>query len=159
MKELRASASATVAATPEACTQLLAAVDRYPIWYPDVIRDAEVLERAADGAPQRVRATIHLALGPIARDFPLVLDVAVEPGRRVTLSRVPHEPTDEERFELAWNVDGGPPTTLRLELAAQLEVPPFLPVGGIGGAVAQAFVDAASRALDDSSPNASASNS
>jgi ribosome-associated toxin RatA of RatAB toxin-antitoxin module len=159
MKELSASASATVAATPEACTQLLAAVDRYPDWYPDVIREAEVLERAADGTPERVRATVHVALGPIARDFRLVLLVAVEPGRRVTLSRVPHEPPDEERFELAWNVDVGPPTTLRLELAAQLEVPRFLPVGGVGAPLAQGFVDAARRALDGSSPNASASSS
>lgn len=159
MKELRASASAAVVATPEACTQLLAAVDRYPSWYPDVIREAEVLERAADGTPERVRATVHLALGPIARDFLLVLLVAVEPGRRVTLSRVPHEPSDEERFELAWRVDGGPPTTLGLELTAELEVPRLLPVGAVGGPLAQAFVDAAKRALDDSSPNASASSS
>jgi ribosome-associated toxin RatA of RatAB toxin-antitoxin module len=159
MKELRASASAAVAATPEACSELLAAVDRYPDWYPDVIREAEVLERAADGTPQRVRATVHLALGPIARDFPLVLLVAVEPGRRVTLSRVPHEPSDEERFELAWHVDGGPPTTLRLELAAELEVPRLLPVSAVGGPLAQAFVDAARRALEGSSPNASASSS
>ena len=159
MKELRASASATVSATPEACTQLLAAVDRYPSWYPDVIRDAQVLERAADGTALRVRAVVHLALGPIAHDLALVLAVAVERGRRVTLSRVPHEPSDEERFELAWHVDGGPPTRLRLELSAQVEVPRLLPVGGIGGPFAQAFVDAASRALDGSSPNASASSS
>lgn len=159
MKELRASASAAVDATPEACTDLLAAVDRYPSWHPDVIRDAEVLERAADGTPARVRATVHLALGPIAHDFPLVLTAVVERGRRVTLSRVPHEPSDDERFELAWHVDGGPPTTLRLELAARVDVPRFLPVRGIGGGLAQSFVDAASRALDGSSPNASASSS
>lgn len=159
MKELSASASATVAATPEACTELLAAVDRYPDWYPDVIRDAEVVERAAEGTPQQVRATVHLSLGPIARDFPLVLVVTVEPGKWVSLSRVPHGPTDEERFEVAWHVDGGPPTTLRLELAAELEVPRFLPVAGIGGAVAQGFVDAARGALEGSSPNESASSS
>jgi ribosome-associated toxin RatA of RatAB toxin-antitoxin module len=159
VKELHASAPATVAATPEACTQLLAAVDRYPDWYPEVIREAEVLERAADGTPELVRAAVHVALGPVARDFAFVLRVAVEPGRRVTLSRVPHEAADEERFELAWNVDPGPPTTLRLELAAELEVPRFLPVAAVCGPLAQAFVDAARRALDGSSPNASASSS
>lgn len=159
MKDLHARASATVAATAHACTELLTAVDRYPAWYPDVIRDAEVVERAGDGTPSRARATVHVAVGPIARDFALTMAVAVQPDTRVTLTRIPHEPSDDERFELVWEIEGGPPTTLRLALSAYLDVPRMLPVGGVGEQLAQGFVDAARRALEGSSPNASASSS
>jgi hypothetical protein len=159
VKELSASASATVRATPKACTDLLAAVDRYPAWFPEVIRQAEVVERAPDGTPVRARATVHLSLGPIARDFNLLLAVAIDPGARVTLKRVPHDPSDEERFELGWGVGVGPPTRLQLDLEAYVDVPRFAPVGALGDQLARAFVDAAKRELDGSSPNASASSS
>ena len=81
MKALEASASANIAATPEQCTAFLAAVDGYPRWHPELVRDAETIERAADGTPTRVRATIHLALGPLVRDFEMLLAVAVTPGQ------------------------------------------------------------------------------
>jgi hypothetical protein len=159
MKDLHASASATVAAAPEECTALLAAVDRYPSWHPDVIRDAEVLERDGDGVPVRARATVHLALGPVAHDLALLLAVAVESGQQVTLTRVPDEPSDPERFQLTWRIDPGPSTRLQVELSAHVDVPRFLPVGGVGDSLAQGFVEAASRELAGSSPNASASSS
>jgi hypothetical protein len=159
MKDLRVSASATVAATPEACTALLAAVDGYPSWYPDVIREAEVLERDRGGTPVRARATVHLALGPIVHDLELLLTVDVEPGRHVTLTLVTDHPSDTDAFKLSWTVDPGPPTRLELELSARVDVPRFLPVGSLGGPLAQGFVDAASRALAGSSPNASATSS
>ncbi len=159
MKPLEASASASVAATPEQCTALLAAVDDYPRWYPELVREAETIERSADGIPSRARATIHLALGPLVRDFEMLLAIAVAPGQNVTLTRVPHEPWDPERFELRWRVDPGSPTRLALELATTVDVPRLLPVGALGQQLAQGFVDAASRALEGSSPNASASSS
>ena len=159
MKELSARASASVDADPQACTAFLAAVDGYPSWYPELIRDAEASERGADGTPIRARATVHLALGPITRDFKLLLAVNVESGSAVTLTRVPHGPSDDERFELRWRVDGGPPTRLQLELEANVEVPRLVPVAPLGEHLAQGFVEAASRALDGSSPNASASSS
>jgi hypothetical protein len=157
MKELHGSATQTLGATPEECTALLAIVDRYPSWYPEVIRDAEVLERGADGVPVRARTTVHVAVGPLVRDFQLLVTVAVEPRRQVTLTRVAHEATDPEQFQVKWLVEPGPQTRLSVELTARLDVPRFLPVGGIGDSLAQGFVDAASRALADSSPNASAS--
>jgi Polyketide cyclase / dehydrase and lipid transport len=159
MKDLHASASAPVAATPEECTALLAAIDGYPRWHPELIRDAETIERQPDGTPARARATVHVALGPLVRDFDLLLAVAVAPGQSVTLSRVAHDPSDPERFEVNWRVEPGSPTRLRLELAASLDVPRLLPVGSLGEQLAQGFVDAASRALEGSSPNASASSS
>lgn len=159
MKELRADASAPVAASPAECTEFLSAVDRYPTWHPRLIRQAEVLERAGDGTPVLANATVELALGPIVHDVHLVITVAVERGERVTLTRVPYEPSDEERFELAWRVEADQSTVLHLELMADVEIPRFVPVGPLGGKVAQGFVDAASRALGASSPSASASSS
>jgi hypothetical protein len=159
VRELRVEASAPVAATPEACTELLAAIDRYPSWYPRLIRQAEVLERDAGGEPKLARATVHLALGPVVHDLHLVMAVTVEPGKRVTLTRVAHQASDEERFDLAWRVESGSRTALHLELSAYVNVPRFVPVGALGGQLAQGFVDAAKRELEGSSPNTSASSS
>ena len=44
-----------MAAPLEECFALLAAVDRYPEWCPDVVRYVEVLERGAEAQPRRVR--------------------------------------------------------------------------------------------------------
>ena len=148
MKELSAAAEASVDAPPEACVSFLAQVDRYPSWYPDVVRSASVLERDASGVPTRARADVHLSLGPISHDLKLVLDVAVLAAREVRLTRVADHASDSERFALVWQVDGGPPTRLRLELSAHVDVPRFVPVGGLGGPFAQGFVQAAARALD-----------
>ncbi len=158
MKDLHASASATVAATPEQCRALLIAIDRYPHWYPEAVRKAEVIERDGEGNPSQARATVHVAVGPLVRDFDLLLSVTVS-QREVKLSRIPHEPSDPERFEIAWQIAPGKPTDLELRLEARLDVPRLLPVGSVGEQLAQGFVNAASRALEGSSPNASASSS
>ena len=130
-----------------------------PSWHPGVIKDAEVLERGDDGLPATARATVHVAVGPLVRDFQLRVAVAVESGRRVTLTRIPHEPSDPERFQVDWLIEPGAQARLSVELTARLDVPRLLPVGAIGDSLAQGFVEAASRALEGSSPNASASSS
>jgi hypothetical protein len=147
MKELSGSARAPVPASPEASLALLAAVDRYPTWYPEVVRAVDVVEREPSGQPTRVQTKLHLAQGPLAKDFDLLMTVAVQPPSMVSLTRVPHEPSDEERFEVIWHVDGSAQTQIRLDLRADLSVPRFLPIGGIGDAVAGGFVSAAARAL------------
>lgn len=159
MRDLRVEASAPVAATPQACTELLAAIDRYPSWYPRLIREADVLERDAGGQPTLARATVHLALGPIVHDLNLVMAVAVEPGKQVTLTRVAREGDDQERFDLTWRVGTGATTELHLELSASVNVPRFVPIGSLGAQLAQGFVDAAKRELEGSGPNAPASSS
>lgn len=158
MKDLRANARAVVGAPPERCIALLSAVDGYPSWYPEAVRRAEVTERNPEGIPTGARALVHVAVGPLVRDFDLRLAVEVS-ARRVALRRIPHRPSDPERFEITWDVADGPATEIRLLLDASLEVPRFIPVGGIGESLAQGFVEAARRALEGSSPNASASSS
>jgi ribosome-associated toxin RatA of RatAB toxin-antitoxin module len=155
MKDLRGSAITAVRATPEECIAVVAAVDRYPTWYPDVIREVEVLERDAQGMARRARTSVHLAVGPVANDYRFEITVAVQPSE-VVLTRVPDAASDSERLEIHWRVR---PQQLGVELVARLDVPRFLPIGGAGDSVAQGFVEAARRVLEGSSPNASASNS
>src|SRR5947209_16070512 len=97
MKELTGSARAAVAASPEACLALLAAVDRYPTWYPEVVRAVDVVDREPSGQPTRAQTKLHLAQGPLTKDFDLLMAVAVQPPSTVSLTRVPHRPSDAER--------------------------------------------------------------
>lgn len=147
MKELTGSASATTAASPEACTSLLEAIDRYPTWYPEVVKSVEVLERDDQGRPSRVRAKLHVERGPMTRDFDLTMEVKLHPPGAVRLSRVPHDGRDGEKFEVNWFVRGTQPVEIQLNLAANLDVPRFVPLGGVGDSMADGFVSAATRAL------------
>jgi hypothetical protein len=147
MKELTGSAFATTPASREECLSLLEAIERYPTWYPEVVKEAEVLERDADGHPTRARTKLHVAHGPLTRDFNLVMSVTIDPSGMIKLSRIPHEPTDKERFDVTWRVKQGDSSHIRLDLAANLNVPRFVPVGGVGDSFAQGMVSAATRAL------------
>lgn len=158
MKELSGTAAATVSAPAPRCVALLADIERYPAWHPDVIRRAEVLERDGSGAPIRARATVHVAAGPLARDFDLLLDVTVRPDG-VRLVRVPHGTRDEERFEVDWEIREGASASIKVMLVARLDVPRLLPLGGVGESVAQGFVEAARRVLEDPRSDASAGRS
>jgi hypothetical protein len=53
-------AAASVAAPLEDCFALLAAVDRYPDWCPDVVRQVEVLDLDSATEPRRVQMTSHV---------------------------------------------------------------------------------------------------
>jgi hypothetical protein len=151
MKELTGDAVAATGATPEQALALLEDIDRYPTWYPGVIREAEVLERDAEGHPTKAHCKLHVEHGPLKRDFNLVMAVTVDPAGTVKLSRIPHRPTDPERFDVAWRVAGGNLSTqIRLDLAANLNVPRLVPLGGVGDSFAQGMVSAATRALASS---------
>jgi Polyketide cyclase / dehydrase and lipid transport len=147
MKELRGAAGATVDAPIERCFELLRAVDAYPSWYPEVVKSVQVMERDAEGEPARVQTILHLAQGPLARDFDLLMTVTAQRPTTVDLSRVPHERGDEERFQVVWKLSGQGSTRIGLDLRANLSVPRFVPLGGIGDSVAQGFVAAAVRQL------------
>lgn len=159
MKALRGTAATTIAATSEACFELVAAVEGYPSWYPEVIGQAEVLARDGAGRPVRARTVVHVSVAGLTREFDLLMDVTLDEGREVRLARVPNEPSDPERFGVVWRIAAGPATRLELEIVANLDVPRLVPLGGVGERLAQGFVDAARRALEGSSSNASASNS
>jgi hypothetical protein len=148
MKELTGHASATTTASVSDAVALLEAIDAYPTWTPDVVNEAEVLERDYDGHPTRARAKLHVERGPLTRDFDLLFDVEIDPGGTVALTRVPHQGSDNERFDVTWRVGGGGQgTRIDLELGANLDVPRFIPLGGVGDSMAADLVSAATRAL------------
>lgn len=143
MKELKGAAAATVRAPIEECFALLAALDRYPDWYPEVVREVSVLERGEDGLPARAETKLHVSHGPIARDLSLLLAVGVEAPVTIRLTRVPHGASDPERFEVTWRLQERRETHVALELDAKLSVPRLVPLGGIGDAIADGFIQAA----------------
>jgi hypothetical protein len=147
MKDLRGTATSAVPASAAEAYELLVAVEDYPRWYPEVVKEVTVSERSADGTPSRARAKLAVAYGPLARDFDLILDIEAVAPERVTLRRVPHDSADPERFQVAWTIGEG---TVTVALDASLSVPRLLPVGGIGESMASGFVEAAARALSRS---------
>jgi hypothetical protein len=149
MKELRGSATTAVSAAIERCIALFEAVDAYPSWYPEVVREVEVLERGDGGRPTRVRTVLHVARGPLVKDFHLVLGVVSDGAHEVQLTRVRDHSSGPEQFAAAWRVEDETGTRIRLDLTASLDVPRFLPVGGIGDAMAEGFVAAAANQLRD----------
>ena len=148
-REFHGEAAQVAAAPQEACLNLVAAVDRYPDWCAEVIREVEVLDRGRDGQPSRVRMTMHVARGGLVREFSLFLAIAVEPPGRVKLTRVTDHPTNQE-FNATWTLRPAASTRVALELDAKLRVPWYVRAGGIGDAIAEAFVSAACRRLSTS---------
>jgi Polyketide cyclase / dehydrase and lipid transport len=126
---------------------LLEAVDQYPSWHPTVVKSVDVLERNEQGRATKARAKLHVQHGPLTRDFDLTMDVQVDPAGTVKLSRIPHHGADDEKFDVIWRVSGDGPTQIRLDLAANLNVPRFLPLGDVGESLAAGFVNAATTAL------------
>jgi hypothetical protein len=147
VKELTGSASATTAASQAEAIALLEAIDGYPSWTGEVVRQAEVLDRDGDGHPTRARAKLHVERGPLTRDFDLLFDVKVDPGGTVALRRVPNGGSDKERFDVTWKIGGAQSTRIELQLAANLDVPRLIPLGGVGDSMAADLVSAATRAL------------
>lgn len=159
MRELRASAAASVDAEPTDCLALLADLDAYPRWCGETVQRAETVERDAAGQPVRARVRLRLGKGPLAGSFDELMAVHFDRGGEVRLERVPHGSADPEKLEVRWRVEAGPPTRLQLELSATFELPRLLPLGSLAESVAQDFVAAAVRALSPPSPMTSASSS
>jgi len=147
VKELTGHAQRATPASLEQCLTLLEAVDGYPNWYPEVVKSVEVLERNDRGRPTKAQTKLHVVHGPLTRDFDLTMNVQVDPTGVVKLTRVPHHGSDGEKFDVIWHVSGADPTQIRLDLAANLNVPRFLPLGDVGESMAAGFVNAATRAL------------
>ena len=149
MKDLHGSASQPVNAAPERCLELLADVESYPRWYPrGGAGNRSARARRRRSAAQQVRAILHAAVGPINRDLELRLGVT-RGADTVVLARVAHAGSDRERFEVNWRVvsAGAQQARIELSLAASLDLPRLLPVGGLADTMATGFVGAAVREL------------
>ncbi len=146
MKELHGTASAAVSAPPEKCIAMLAAIEAYPDWYPDGVREVETLERDGSGQPTKVRTRLHVEVAAFSRDFNLTMSVAVEPQGRVALKKLKADPSDPP-FDVIWHVSERDGTMIELELNTALPVPRFVPIGGAGDSIAKSFVSAASGEL------------
>jgi Polyketide cyclase / dehydrase and lipid transport len=147
MKTLHGEATVVVAASIDECLDLLEAIDHYTDWYPEVIRQVEVLERNPEGNPRMARATVHVARGPLVRDLQLVVAVTTDDEGVVKLTRLPNEPSDDETFEVSWHLTEADGTRIELRLHGYLDVPRLIPLGGIGDSMAEGFVAAVTRAL------------
>ena len=136
-----------VSAPLERCLGLLAAIDAYPDWHPDGVREVEALERDASGQLTTVRALLHVEVAGFDRDFNLTMSVEVDPKRRVALRKVKADSSDPP-FDVTWRVSEDDATLIELELETALPVPRLVPLGGVGDSIARSFVSAASEALD-----------
>ncbi|HEY1509556.1 MAG TPA: SRPBCC family protein [Solirubrobacteraceae bacterium] len=148
MKELHGTSSASVNAPPERCIALFEAVGDYPSWHPEVVREVEVLDQHEAGHPSRVQTKLHVARGPLVKDFDLLMSVGSDGKREVKLTKVHTPDSGSEVFEVTWRVlEAGAGTRISLDLVASLDVPRFLPVGGVGDGMAEGFVAAAVKQL------------
>ncbi len=151
MKSITGSASAHVRADQAECFVLLAEVDRYDDWNPDLVRELEVLDRDEQGRPARLDVVIHVKQSPIAKDFELTVAVRAEPPHVVHISRLSNEPTDQEALEVVWRIEGDAHQETWIELRFDAEVsflPRFLPVGRVGDMIARALLGSAAKALE-----------
>ncbi len=146
MKELHGTASAVVSAPPEKCIAMLAAIEAYPDWYPDGVREVETLERDGDGQPTKVRTRLHVDVAALSRDFNLTMSVAVEPQGTVALRKLKADSSDPP-FDVIWRVSERQGTMIEIELDTALPVPRFVPIGSVGDSIAKSFVSAASEEL------------
>jgi ribosome-associated toxin RatA of RatAB toxin-antitoxin module len=149
MKQLRGVASAEVRSPVEDCFALLVAIEGYPDWYPDVVRAAETLASGKDGLPTQAQVTLHVAHGPLTRDFEMLLALSTHRPSEVKLSRVARS-GGGERFDVTWRLQGrgAASTRIEVELEAVLDVPRLIPLGNVGEAFAEGFVGAACRRLE-----------
>lgn len=151
MKALAGSASGVAQAPIEVCFAKLADIEAYPQWYPETVKRADVIARDASGQAEQVDATLLFAQGPLKFDQSVPLQVTLAHPSMVKLTRVPDATHDKEQLRVQWGlVASGPDRTeMTVELAANLNLPPFLPgLGSIANGVAQGFVDAAVRSLN-----------
>jgi hypothetical protein len=151
MKHLHGDAEASVGVRIDDCLRFLAALEAYPNWYPDVVREVEVVETGKGGLPLRAETKLHLSWGPVSRDLDLLLAVRVQRPGLVQLSHVPRGPAGGASFDATWRLEDRAGTHLELELDATMPVPGLVPLGGVGDAFADGFMEAAVRGLESGS--------
>ncbi len=149
MKSIDGRADSVVRASAEECFALLAAVDRYPAWTGELVREVHVLEWDASDQPTRARVTLHVAQSPLAKEFELVMSVQAKPVESVLLARVPHDASDREQLEIDWRLHREVGTRIEVSFhGVTPRVPSFVPLGGVGDEIADTLLRAAVKALD-----------
>jgi hypothetical protein len=143
MKHLQGAARATVEVPIEECLAFLAAIEEYPSWYPDVVKEVKVVESGDDKLPLRAETKLHLSYGPASRDLDLLLAVRVRRPGLVHLTHVPRGPSSGASFDATWQLEDHAGTDLQLELDATMPVPRLVPLGGVGDVFAAGFMSAA----------------
>jgi hypothetical protein len=143
MKQLNATAAGDAAAPIDACYDRLADVEAYPNWHPAGVKRAHALEHDSAGAPTKVSTTF--VLQRLQRDFAIEMAVRLERPHLVELRRLPKKPGDTEQVILTWRLTerGADRTAITLDLEAALDLPRFLPIGGVGDTIARGFLEAA----------------
>ena len=148
MKHLDGRASGVVHAPLATCFSVLEAVEHYPAWSGEFIREVDVLARDDTGRPQRAHVVVHIAHSPVGKEFEFDAEVAATAPHTIALTRVSVTPADPDRFSLLWSLGEGSGTRIELGFSAQLSfLPRFLPLPGIGDKVAGTLLGAAVREL------------
>jgi hypothetical protein len=148
MKYLDGRAGAVVEAPITTCFSLLEAVERYPSWCGEFIREVTSVERGDDGRPVGAHVVVYVSQSPFGRRFEFDATIGTEPPRAVRLSRLPGSPSDRDRFSLSWSLSGGERTHIGLEFSAAVSfLPSVLPMPGVGDLIAGALLEAATREL------------
>ena len=147
MKDLNATASREAAAPIDTCFDRLADVEGYSRWHPAGVKRAEVVERDPAGTATKISTTFILQR--LQRDFTLEMALRLERPQLIELRRLPKKPGDPEHVILTWRLSerGADRTSIALDLNAKLDLPRFLPIGGVGETIARGFVDAAVASL------------
>jgi hypothetical protein len=143
MKHLHGAAESSVSVPIEECLELLEALEGYPSWYADVVREVTVVESGDDGLPLKAETKLHLSYGPVSRDLDLLLAVKVHRPDSVRLTHVPRGRSSGTSFDATWRLESDGDTRLTLELDATMPVPRLVPLGGVGDAFATGFMQAA----------------
>lgn len=146
MREIDATAQGETPTPIERCFERLVDIEGYPSWYPAGVKRAEQLERGPNGQLTKVAATLSLAQGPIQRDFSLEFAVTTERPRLIELRRLPHGAGGgADLVVITWRLRelAADRTELAVEFDAELDVPRFLPLGGIADSIAGGFLAAA----------------
>jgi ribosome-associated toxin RatA of RatAB toxin-antitoxin module len=150
MKELSASASGRTHASVDEVYGLLSNFESYPDWFPEGVKSIQVLERDPDGRPSRLQTKLHASSGPVQRDFDMQMTTVLRRLELVELRRVPNQNRDPEEMTVSWRLTKGPQTLVAVDLHARLDLPGFLPVGGLAQGMADRFLQAALRRLGGS---------
>lgn len=151
MKELAGSANGTVRASVQRCYEFLTDVKGYERWYPETVRSVEVVESDSSGTPTVVNVELVFAFGPLKFENSVPMTVVLEESKMVWLHRVPDDNHDPEQFQVKWLLDSIDEnnTELKMQLSANLDLPPFLPgLNAVADEVARGFVYAAASSVE-----------